>query len=232
MSMLCALKKEHHHLIAWLCLVSHSLPLHCSFTTSTVTFDISLVVQVRTLEAQLRLFSDCLAEWLTTQQPHHLKNSETKEQFQKYEGRVVLRGGVVKHDYGSFVVFLGAGLVSITNEDRKRSGRSCQPSWMSDCLDALDEQVTPYPQTAKVKMEDAPMLLKISRFELLEWKRLPRYNWRKTWQTIEELFFVPLDRKLYGDTLCRIAVGKEVRKRFHMKMDGRKRQLGKRGAFC
>ena len=59
---------------------------------------------------------------------------------------------------------------------------------MRDYVDALDEQVTPYPQTVKVKMEDAPMLLKFPRSEFLEWIRLPRYKWRKTWQTMEELF--------------------------------------------
>ena len=36
----------------------------------------------------------------------HLKNSELEPQFQKYKGRVVLRGDIVKDDSGSFAVFL------------------------------------------------------------------------------------------------------------------------------
>ena len=39
----------------------------------------------------------------------HLKNSELEPQFQKYKGRVVLRGDVVKDDSGSYAVFTEQG---------------------------------------------------------------------------------------------------------------------------
>ena len=35
----------------------------------------------------------------------HLKNSELELQFQKYKGRVVFRGDIVKYDSGSYAVF-------------------------------------------------------------------------------------------------------------------------------
>ena len=35
----------------------------------------------------------------------HLKNSELEPQCQKYKGRVVLRGDIVKDDSGSYAVF-------------------------------------------------------------------------------------------------------------------------------
>ena len=39
----------------------------------------------------------------------HLKNSELEPQFQKYQGRVVLRGDIVKDDSGSYAVFTEQG---------------------------------------------------------------------------------------------------------------------------
>ena len=39
----------------------------------------------------------------------HLKNSELEPQYQKYKGRVVLRGGIVKDDSGSYAVFTEQG---------------------------------------------------------------------------------------------------------------------------
>ena len=39
----------------------------------------------------------------------HLKNSELESLYQKYRGRVVLRGGIVKDDSGSYAVFTEQG---------------------------------------------------------------------------------------------------------------------------
>ena len=39
----------------------------------------------------------------------HLKNVELEPQFQKYKGRVVLRGDIVKDDSGSYAVFTEQG---------------------------------------------------------------------------------------------------------------------------
>ena len=39
----------------------------------------------------------------------HLKNAELEAKHQKYEGRVVLRGDIVKHGSGSYAVFTEQG---------------------------------------------------------------------------------------------------------------------------
>ena len=39
----------------------------------------------------------------------HLKNSELEPQYQKYRGRVVLRGDIVKDDSGAYAVFTEQG---------------------------------------------------------------------------------------------------------------------------
>ena len=47
----------------------------------------------------------------------HLKNAELETKHQKYKGRVVLRGDIVKDDSGSYAVFIEqdrARIISIT----------------------------------------------------------------------------------------------------------------------
>ena len=39
----------------------------------------------------------------------HLENSELEFQYQKFQGRVVFRGDIVKGDSGSYAVFTGQG---------------------------------------------------------------------------------------------------------------------------
>ena len=39
----------------------------------------------------------------------HLKNSESERQYQKYKGRVVPRGDIVKDDSGAYAVFTEQG---------------------------------------------------------------------------------------------------------------------------
>ena len=39
----------------------------------------------------------------------HLKNDELEAKHQKYKGRVVLRGDIVKDDSGSYAVFIEQG---------------------------------------------------------------------------------------------------------------------------
>ena len=47
--------------------------------------------------------------------PSHLKNAELEPKHQKYKGRVVLRGDIVKDDSGSCAVFFHrAGFVCLT----------------------------------------------------------------------------------------------------------------------
>ena len=56
----------------------------------------------------------------------HLKNAELEAKHQKYKGRVVLRGDIVKDDSGSYAVFHWTRIVSITNEGSKNHGYHLQ----------------------------------------------------------------------------------------------------------
>ena len=102
----------------------------------------------------------------------HLKNAELEVKHQKYKGRVVLRGDIVKDDSGSYAVFTEQG--------------------------SSASQMTAYIQ---VKMEDAHKLLKIPKSECPDiWVRLPRHKWPKSWSSMEDPV-VHLERNLYGHPL-------------------------------
>ena len=52
----------------------------------------------------------------------YLKNSELEPQFQKYKGRVVLRGDIVKDDAGACAVFTEQGSSASQIDSRKSNG--------------------------------------------------------------------------------------------------------------
>ena len=66
----------------------------------------------------------------------HLKNSELDPQFQKYKGRVALRGDIVKDDSGSYAVFTEQGSSSSQMTAAKVM------DIFRDYRDAQDEQQT------------------------------------------------------------------------------------------
>ena len=68
----------------------------------------------------------------------HLKNAELEAKHQKYKGRVVLRGDIVKDNSGSYAVF--------TEQGSSASQMMQLRSWISspDCLVAMDKQQTQY----------------------------------------------------------------------------------------
>ena len=101
----------------------------------------------------------------------HLKNSELEPQYQKYKGRVVLRGDIVKDDPGSYAVFTeGSSAFEMTAA--KVMGHYIKTTWMFQGQ-AADAR-TAYTQ---VKMEDAPTLLKIPKSECPDiWIRLPKHK--------------------------------------------------------
>ena len=78
-----------------------------------------------------------------------------------YKGRIVLRGKIVKDDSGT-QYFL--------NKDRV----------------VLHKPQTEFTTNTKVKMGDAPMLLKIPKSECL---RLPKHKWPKSWSSMEDQSF-------------------------------------------
>ena len=89
----------------------------------------------------------------------HLKNSEWEPQFQKYKGRVVLRGDIVKDDSGTYAVFTKQGSsASQMTSAKVRDIISRLPGCAGQAADATSAYT-------RVKMEDAQKLLKISKSE-------------------------------------------------------------------
>ena len=87
----------------------------------------------------------------------HLKNAELETKHQKYKGRVVLRGDIVKDDSGSNAVFTEQGSSSSQMTAAKVMDII---SRLPGCDGQAADAVSAYTQ---VKMEDAPKLLKIPK---------------------------------------------------------------------
>ena len=126
----------------------------------------------------------------------HLKNAELETQHQKYKGRVVLRGDIVKDDSGSYAVFTEQG----SSASQMTAAKVMEIiSRLPGCAGQAADAVSAYTQ---VKMEDAPKLLKIPISECPDiWIRLPRHKWPKSWSSMEDPV-VPLERNLYGNPLA------------------------------
>ena len=81
----------------------------------------------------------------------HLKNSELEPQYQKFKGRVVLRGDTVKDDSGSYAVFTEQGSSAFQMTAAKVMDII---SRLPGCSGQAADAVSAYTQ---VKMEDAPL---------------------------------------------------------------------------
>ena len=68
----------------------------------------------------------------------HLKNADLEAKHQKYKGRVVLRGDIVKDDSGSYAVFTEQG------SSASQMTAAKVMDIISDCQVAMDKQVTQY----------------------------------------------------------------------------------------
>ena len=85
----------------------------------------------------------------------HLKNAELEAKHQKYKGRVVLRGDIVKDDSGSYAVFTEQG----SSASQMTAAKVMDIiSRLPGCAGQAADAVSAYTQ---VKMEDASTLLKI-----------------------------------------------------------------------
>ena len=126
----------------------------------------------------------------------HLKNAELETKHQKYKGRVVLRGNIVKDDSGSYAVFTEQG----SSASQMTAAKIMDIiSRLPGCDGQAADAVSAYTQ---VKMEDAPKLLKIPKSECPDiWIRLPRHKWPESWSSMEDPA-VPLERNLYGHPLA------------------------------
>ena len=125
----------------------------------------------------------------------HLRNSELDPQYQKYKGRVVLRGDVVKDDSRSYAVFTEKG----SSASRMTAAKVMDIiSRLPGCAGQAADAVSAY---AQAKMEDAPTLLKFPKSECPDiWIRPPKHKWPKSWSSIEDPA-VPLERNLFGHPL-------------------------------
>ena len=104
----------------------------------------------------------------------HLKNAELEANPQKYNGRVVLRGDIVKDNSGSYAVFTEQGsLASQVTAQQVIDIISRLPSCAGQAADAVSA-------CTQVKMEDAAKFLKIPQSECPEiWIRPPRQKMAK-----------------------------------------------------
>ena len=87
----------------------------------------------------------------------HLKSSELEPQFQKYKGRVVLRGVIVKDDSGAFAVFTEQGSSASQRTAAKVMDVMAR---LPRCAGQTADAVSAYTQ---VKMEGAPQFFKNSK---------------------------------------------------------------------
>ena len=78
----------------------------------------------------------------------HLKNAELEPKYQKYKGRVVLRGDIVKNDSGSYAVFTEKS--SSASQMTAAKEMDIIPG-LSGCAGQAADAVSAYTQ---VKMED------------------------------------------------------------------------------
>ena len=126
----------------------------------------------------------------------HLKNAELEAKHQKYKGRVVLRGDIVKDNSGSCAVFTEQG----SSASQMTAAKIMDIiSRLPGCDGQAADAVSAYTQ---VKMEGAHKLLKIPKSECPDiWIRLPRHKWPKSWSSMEDPV-VPLERNLYGHPLA------------------------------
>ena len=126
----------------------------------------------------------------------HLKNAELEAKHQKYKGRVVLRGDIVKDNSGSYAVFTEQG----SSASQMTAAKIMDIiSRLPGCDGQAADEVS---ADTQVKMEDAHKLLKIPKSECPDiWIRLPRHKWPKSWSSMEDPV-VPLERNLYGHPLA------------------------------
>ena len=133
-----------------------------------------------------------------------MKNAELEAKHQKYKGRVVLRGDIVKDDSGSSAVFTEQG----------SSASQMTAAKVMDIISTLlgcdGQAADAVSAKTQVKMEDAPKLLRIPKSECPDiWIRLPQHKWPKSWSSMEDPV-VPLERNLYRSSFGRTIMGKAI----------------------
>ena len=111
----------------------------------------------------------------------HLKNAELEAKHQKYKGRVVLRGDIVKDDSGAYAMFTEQG--SSASQMTASKVMDVIPKITSFCKKKKNQRnINLHPHE-----KDAPRLLKIPRFKYPNmYIRFPRHNWPTSWANIAD----------------------------------------------
>ena len=130
----------------------------------------------------------------------HLKNAELETKHQKYKGRVVLRGDIVKDDSGYYGV--------LTEQRSSALQMTTAKSWMSspDCQGVQDKHLTQNLLVPRLKWKMLPNYQKFPKSECPDIGiRLPGHKWPKSgpiWKTqsflLSEIFMVILWQDCYG----------------------------------
>ena len=110
------------------------------------------------------------------------ENAESELKLQKYKGRVVHRGDIVKDDSGACAVFTEQGSSASQMTAAEVNGRYIKATRL--CRTTRRRSTCSHP---KVRMEDAPRLLNISQFRMsiyiyiYIWIRVRRHKMPKSW---------------------------------------------------
>ena len=125
----------------------------------------------------------------------HLKNGQLEAKHQKYKGRVVLLGDIVKDDSGSYAVFT-------------EQGSSASQMTAAKIMDIISRLPGCDGQAAGAVSALYPgengrcsQIIENSKIGVSSWIRVPRHKWPKSWSSMEDPV-VPLERNLYGRPLA------------------------------
>ena len=141
----------------------------------------------------------------------HLKNAELEAKHQKYKGRVVPRGDIVKDDSGSYAVFTEQGSSAFQMTAAKIMDII---SRLPGCDGQAANAVSAYTQL-KIPKSECPDI----------WIRLPRHKWPKSWSSMEDPV-VPLERNLYGHPLAGLLWERQFEKNPFIAWLGENSKLG------
>ena len=141
-----------------------------------------------------------------------------RQKHQKYKGRVVLRGDIVKNDFGSYAVFTEQG----SSASQMTAGKVMDIiARLPGCDGQAADAVSAYTQ---VKMEDAHKIFQNPKSECPDiWIRLPRHKWPKSWSSMEDP--VVLLSVICTVILWQDCYGKGNLRKSYSNIDGRKFQI-------
>ena len=151
------------------------------------------------------------------------KNAELEPKFQKYKGRVVLRGDIVRDDSGACAVFTEQGSSASQMTAVKVMGVIAR---LPDCDGQAADAVSAYTQ---VKLEDDPRVLKnLSQNVQTYGYVFHDTNCRNPGQTLQIQWY--LSNEIYMDIHRQDCCGKDSSKKFYWNLAGKKSRIG--NVFC